>query len=97
MNREGEKTFQEMLVAIGDSLSDLVSSGDGEDAEGEPDRETEQSQWSEDDKPSWVMGTISQMVQYHMERFWQKQMKVDKLTQPRWEDLADYFYERNSR
>ena len=31
--REPEKTFQEMLVAMGDSLSDLASSDDGEDGE----------------------------------------------------------------
>jgi len=33
MYREPEKTFQEMMVAIRDSLSDLVSSDDGDDGE----------------------------------------------------------------
>jgi hypothetical protein len=33
------------------------------------------------------------MVQQRMERFQQKQMKLDKLTQPGWEDAADYFRE----
>jgi len=35
--REPKRTFQEMLVAIGDSLSDLSSSDDGEDGEDEDD------------------------------------------------------------
>jgi len=38
---EPEKPFVEMLVAIGDSLSDLASSDDGEDGEDEDDEETE--------------------------------------------------------
>jgi hypothetical protein len=36
---------------------------------------------SEDDEPGWVMGTITKTVQQHMERFRQKQMKIDELTQ----------------
>jgi hypothetical protein len=32
-----------------------------------------------------------------MERFQQKLMKLDKLTQPGWEDAADYFSERNEK
>jgi hypothetical protein len=34
-SRNPEKTFDEMLVVIGDSLSDLASSDDGEDGEDE--------------------------------------------------------------
>jgi len=68
--REPEKPIEEMLNAIGDSLSDLASSNNEEDAEDEEeDDDTEQGQLSEDDKPSWVMGTISNIVQYRMERF----------------------------
>jgi len=79
--REPEKTFEEMLNAIGDSLSDLASSDDEEDAEDEEeDDDTEQGKLSENDEPGWVMGTISKMVQRCMERFWQKQMKLDELT-----------------
>jgi len=37
MSRTPEKTFEEMLVAIGDSLSDLASSDDGVDGEDEDD------------------------------------------------------------
>jgi hypothetical protein len=80
--RKPEKTFEEMLVAIGDSLSDLASSDDGEDGEDEADEEIEQGKLSEDDEPSWVMGTINKTVQQRMERFRLKQMKLDELTQP---------------
>jgi hypothetical protein len=48
-SREPEETFEEMLVAIGDSLSDLASSDDGEDGEEEDDEETEHGNLSEDD------------------------------------------------
>jgi len=88
---EPEKTFEEVMVAIGDSLSDLESSDDGEDEDDEDDKETEQGKLSDDDEPGWVMGTISTVVQQHMERFRQKQMKLDALTQPGWGDAADYF------
>ena len=71
--------FAEMLVAIGDSLSHLASSDDGEDGENEDGEETEQGTLSEDDEPGWVMGTITQTVQQRMERFRQKQMKLDKI------------------
>jgi hypothetical protein len=63
MNREPEKTFVEMVVAIGDSLSDLASSNDGEDGEDEDDKETEQAKLSKDDKPGKLMGTITKIVQ----------------------------------
>jgi len=91
-SREPEKTFEEMMTAIGNSLSDLASSDDGEDGEDE-DEETEQGKLSEDDEPDWVMGTISKTVPQRMESFRQMQMKLDKLTQPGWEDAADYFRE----
>jgi len=81
-SREPEKMFEEMLAAIGDSQSDLASSEDGEDGKDEDDEETEQSKLSEDDEPSWVIGTITKTVEQHMERFGQKQIEVDELTQP---------------
>jgi hypothetical protein len=52
---------------------------------------------SEDEEPGWVMGTITKTVQQCMERFCHKQMKIDKLTQPGWEDAADYFRERDKK
>jgi len=90
---EPEKTFQEMLVAMGDSLSDLASSDDGEDGEDEDDEETEQGKLSDDDEPGLVMGTITKTVQQRTERFWPKEMKLDRLTQPGWDHAADYFHE----
>jgi hypothetical protein len=81
-SREPKKTFEEMLVAIGDSLSDLASSNDGEDGEDEDDGESEQGKLGEDDEPGWVMGTISKMVQQRVERFRQKQMMFDEFTLP---------------
>jgi len=96
--RKPEKTFEEMLNAIGDSLGDRASSDDEEDAEDEEeDDDTEQGKLSEDDKPGWVMGTISKTVQCHMERFWQKQMKLDELTKPGWGDVVDYFRKRDMK
>jgi len=97
MSREPEKTFEEILVAIGDSLSDLASSDDGEDREDEDDEESEQGKLNDDDEPGWVMGTITKTVQQRMESFRQKQMKLNELTQPGWADAADYFCEQDKQ
>jgi len=96
--RELEKTYEEMLNAIGDRLSDLASSDDDEDVQDEEeDDDIEQGKLGEDDEPGWVMGTISESVQRRMERFWQKQIKLDELTQPGWGDAADYFCDRDKK
>jgi len=95
-SREPEKTFEEMMAAIGYSLSDLASSDDGEDGEDE-DEETQQGKLSEDDEPGWVMGTITKTVQQRKENFRQKQMELDELTQPGCEDAADNFRERDKK
>jgi hypothetical protein len=60
-----------MLVAIGDSQSDLATSDDGEDEEDNAD-DTAQGKLSDDDEPGWVMGTITNTVQQRMERCQQK-------------------------
>jgi hypothetical protein len=70
-----------MIVAIGDSLSDPAGSDDGDNGDNENDDETEQGKLSEDDKPGWVMGTISKTDQHRMDRLRQKQMKLDELTE----------------
>jgi len=59
-----ETTFEEMLNAIGDSLSDPASSDDEEVGEHEDDDEEVpvRGKLSKDDEPSWVMGTISKTV-----------------------------------
>jgi len=93
--REPEQTCEEMMVAIGDSLSDLACSDDGEDGEDEDDEETEQGKLSEDDEPGWVMGATTETVHQCRQRFLQKQMKPDKLTQLGWKDTADYLCERD--
>ena len=92
-----ETTFEEMLNAIGESLSDLASSDEEEDGEDEDDEKEDPvgGKLSKDDEPSRVMGTISKMVQYGMEHFWQKQMKLDEIMQPGWGDAADNFRERD--
>ena len=96
--RKPEMTFEVMLNAIGDSLSDLASSDNEADPEDEEDDEdTEQGKLSKDDVPGWVMGTISKTVQHCMEMFWQKQMKLDQLTQPGWGDAAGYSRERDKK
>jgi len=94
---EPKKTFHEIIVAIGDSLSDVATSDDGGDWDDEDDEETEQCQLSEDNEPCWVMSTITKTVQQCMERFQQKQIKLDKLTQPGWEDAANYSRERDKK
>jgi hypothetical protein len=92
-SREAETTFEGMLVAIGGSLRNLACSDHGEDGEDEDNEETEQGRFSEDDEPGRVMGTIRKTVQQRMERFRQKQMKLNKPTQPGWQDTAEYFWE----
>jgi len=62
MNREPEKTFEEMMVAIGDSLSDFAGSDYGENGEDEDDVETEQGRLSDKGEPGWMMGTIMKTV-----------------------------------
>jgi len=95
--REPEKTFEDMLDAMCDTLSDLASSDNREDGEDQDDEKTEQGQLREDDKPGWVMGTITKMVQQRMERFPQKQMMLNELTQPGWENAADHTHERGRK
>jgi hypothetical protein len=86
-----------MMVAIGDSLGVITSSGNGDDGEDEDDEETVQGQLSKDDETGWEMDTITQTVQQRMNRFWQKPMNLIELTQPAWEDAANYLRERNKK
>jgi hypothetical protein len=80
-SREPNKTFEEMLVAIGASMSDHACSDDGEDGDDEDVEETEQGEQSEGDEPGWVLGTNTKTVPQRMQRFRHKQMKIDTLTQ----------------
>ena len=82
-----------MMIAIGDSLSDLASSDDDNAGDVEVNEDTELGNLREDDEHGWVMGTISKMVQQHTEWFRQKQMKFNTMTQLGLGDAADYFCE----
>jgi hypothetical protein len=86
--RAPDKTFDEMLLAIADSLSDLESSDNRHNWEDEDDL-IEQGKLREHDKPGWVMGTITHTAQQSMQMLQQMQMTLDELTQPGWEDAAD--------
>ena len=97
MNREPKKTFQQMMVANWHSLSGHASSDDGENGEDEDDGQSERGKLSEDDKPGWVIHTISAKIQQRIERFWQKQIKLDELPQPEWENTADYYHEGDEK
>jgi len=94
-----ETTFEAMLNANRDRLSDLACSEDLEDGENENDDEedTELGTLSEDDEPARVMGTISGMVQPGMDSFWQKQMRLDELSNVEWKNAANYFRERDMK
>jgi hypothetical protein len=94
-----EITFEEMLNAIGDTLSDLSSSEDEEDGEDEDDDEedTGHGKLSNDDEPGWVMGTISKTVQHRMESFRQTQLRLDELRKLGWADTSDCFRERDMK
>jgi len=96
---KSETTFQEMLNAIVDSLSNLASSDDeeGGDDKDDDEEDTELSKLSKDDEPGWVMGTISKIIQHRMESLWPKHIRLDQLTQPGWGDAADYFCERDMK
>jgi len=86
-----------MLYAIGDSLSDPVSSDNEEDGEDEGDdnEDTELGNMSKDDEPGWVMGTISKMVEKRMQIFRQKHMRLEEITQPGRGDVANIVRERD--
>jgi hypothetical protein len=88
-----------MLNSIGDSVSDLASSEDKENRadKDEEEEDTGHCKLSQDDEPSWVMGTYCNTAQHHRERFEQNQKRHDELTQQRWGDAADYFLERDMK
>jgi len=92
-------TFDEMLYAIRDTLSDLACSVKVQDGEEEKadEEDTELSTLSDDDESSWVMGRISNTVLHRLETCRQKQMKLEEFTQPGWGDAANCFRERNMK
>jgi hypothetical protein len=52
-----------MRVAIGDNVSDIAISDNGEDGYNGNDEETERGKQSEDDEHGMVMGTIYKTIQ----------------------------------
>jgi len=94
-----ETTFGKMWNVIRDSMRDHASSDIGEDGEDKDldEADTELGKHSEDDEPSWVIGTISKLLHHQMERFRQKQMKFDELTQQGRVDAVDYVRERDMK
>jgi len=94
--RKPETTFEEVLNAIRDSLTNLPSSDNEQDGKDEDDdgEETELGKFSEDDEPGWVMCTTSQTVPHCKESFRQTQMRIDKLIQLGWGDVAGNFLKR---
>jgi len=92
--RKPETTIEEMLNAIGDSLSDLASCDDEEDLEDEEEEEEEDTELGKlikEAEPGWVMGTISNAIQQRMQRNKQQQMELDELTQPGLGHTPAYF------
>lgn len=94
---EPKLMFEERMVTVRDTLSELASSDDWEDGEDQDDAKTQQRKLSEYDEPSQVKSTISQTVQQCMEMFKPKQMMLEKLTQLGWGDTAHYFCERDKK
>jgi len=94
-----EKSFEVMLNAIGDGLGDLARTENGQDGEHDDADEEDPAggKSSNDDKPGWVMGTISTTVQYRMERFRQMQMKLDEFTHPGWGGAPYYLGEKDTK
>jgi len=88
--------FEEMLYAIGDSLSNLAWCDDEDDGEDKVDDkdDTELGNLSEDDEPSWVTGSIYKSLQQQVEKYLHEKMRLDELTRPGWGDAADYSRER---
>jgi hypothetical protein len=74
--REFEKTIPEMMDSSGDSLSNLASSDDEEDAEDDDHEDRFQGNLSRDNEPGCVIGTFPNNVQPRMETFRQKRIKL---------------------
>lgn len=91
---EPQKMYHEMMVAIGDILTDIASSDYGKDLEDDNNDESEQGQLTENDEPGCVMHTITLMVQERMDKFRQKRINFNKPTEPKWKNVADNYRER---
>jgi hypothetical protein len=72
INRELVKTLQEIMVAIGDNVSNPGTYNVGHNGEVKEDEQTEQGMLTKDDEPSWVIGRITNTVWQRMERSQQR-------------------------
>jgi len=97
--RKPKKTFEEILNAIRDSLTNLASSDDAEDPEDEEDNHTNAAlrNLTDDDKPGCVMERITRTVPQCMVNIPQIQMKLIELMQLDWGDAANSFCERDTK
>jgi hypothetical protein len=71
-NREPKRTFEELMIAIRDSGSDVACCDDGEDDNDEDEDQLEQGKLCKDDEPGWGMGTLTQTLLQHIETLRQK-------------------------
>jgi len=97
--RKPDKTFQAMLNAIRDSLSNLSNSDDHEDGEDEQDNEAdiELGNLIEDNEHGFEMGAFARTGVHWIESIWQTPITLDEPTQSGCWDLADYFRERDEK
>jgi len=97
--RQPETSFEAMLNTIEHSLSHLASSEEEQDGQDEEDDEndTELGKLSDDDEPCWVTRTIPKTEQHCIVSWWQRRMRLGKLSQPGWGDAANHFCERDMR
>ena len=81
-----ENKSDEIVNAMGESLSNLTNSDDEEDGGIEDDdgNTTELEKLREVDAAGWVMSTISKIVQQHMEIFQLMQRRLDELMHLGW-------------
>jgi len=87
--------FMEMIIAIRDSSTHLAMFDDEVDGDHETDEDSVLRKLSEDDEPGWVVGKIYKTIQLYMERFRQKQMKLEELTQRGWGGAPNHSCEIN--
>ena len=91
-----KKSLNEMLDAIGYSLSDCALSNDEEDGEDEyDDEDAALHKLGEHYTPCLAMGKIPKAVKHCMNSFRPMQIRHDDLKQPGWGDAANYFGARD--
>lgn len=92
-----EESFKERPNTLGDNLNSFPTFGNDKDVEDEDsdDEESNLGKLSEDNEPSWVVGTTCKTVRHCIESFWQTQMRLHKLTHSEQGDTVDNFNVRS--